>query len=216
MQGIIHAIARLISAGGDIAQKKWVFFGVFCVVFVGSVSLLAYAGLLPEAREKALAETPKPKQDTETLVRELPLRLEIPALDRAVTIANPVSTTIADLDEALLTGAVRYPTSAKLGDEGNVVLFGHSSYLPVVGNEAYKTFNGIQKLVAGDEIRVVSATSIYLYRVRGVEKKNAEDDGIALAVAGKVLTLSTCNSFGKKSDRFVVTADFVESHPASL
>jgi sortase (surface protein transpeptidase) len=27
-----------------------------------------------------------------------------------------------------------------------------------------------------------------------------------------VLTLVTCNSFGAKEDRFVVVADFVESH----
>ena len=40
----------------------------------------------------------------------------------------------------------------------------------------------------------------------------AADTGINLEVTGRVLTLVTCNSFAAKTDRFVVTADFVESH----
>jgi sortase (surface protein transpeptidase) len=31
-----------------------------------------------------------------------------------------------------------------------------------------------------------------------------------------VLTLATCDSFGTKSDRFIATADFVESHSIPL
>ena len=96
------------------------------------------------------------------------------------------------------------------------MIFGHSSYLPIVNNKAYKTFDGIQKLSAGDRITVYSSGAAYTYAVRTVEKKSAAaDDGIPLTVAGKVLTLATCDSFGEKSDRFVVTADFVESHAIS-
>ena len=111
---------------------------------------------------------------------------------------------------------MRYPTSARLGETGNVVIFGHSSYLPVVGNQAYKAFNGIQKLVAGDTITVYSSGTAYTYQVRDVAKESAASDaGIDLAVTGRVLTLATCDSFGAKSDRFIVTADFVESHSVS-
>ena len=96
---------------------------------------------------------------------------------------------------------------------GNVVLFGHSSYLPVVGNQAYKTFNGIQKLVAGDMITVYSSGTTYTYRVRAPPKrKQTILPAIPLSIAGKVLTLVTCNPLRRKEDRFVVTADFVESH----
>ncbi|OYV27545.1 MAG: hypothetical protein B7W98_01560, partial [Parcubacteria group bacterium 20-58-5] len=133
------------------------------------------------------------------------------------TIANPTTTDANVLDEYLLKGAVRYPTSARLGETGNVVLFGHSSYLPVVGNQAYKTFDGIQKLVAGDVVTVSSAGTAYMYRVRSMEKESAASNaGIALDVTGRVLTLVTCNSFATKSDRFIVTADFVESHSISI
>ncbi len=215
MQGILYTLAHLIRVGQNIAQHKWVFSGVFCIVFIVSVGILARLELLPEAPSPLIVEASEKKEEIPVAVSEVPLLVEIPAIGRTARIANPSSILIADLDSELLKGAVRYPTSAKLGENGNVVLFGHSSYLPVVGNEAYKTFNGIQKLSVGDEVRVSSGSRVYVYRVRSVEEKSAEDDGILLAVSGKVLTLATCDSFGEKSDRFVVTADFVESHPLS-
>ena len=110
---------------------------------------------------------------------------------------------------------MRYPTSAKLGENGNVVLFGHSSYLPIVGNQAYKTFNGIQKLKAGDVITVSSSDEVYTYQVESMTKESANNAIIPLTVTGKELTLSTCDSFTTKTDRFVVVANFVESHSAS-
>jgi LPXTG-site transpeptidase (sortase) family protein len=212
MQRIIDAIVRVLQIGKDISQKKWVFSGVFGMVFALSVAVLAHYDLLPEAPAPVVATVPEPVKE---VAQELPISMEIPAINRTVSIANPTSTIITELDKELLHGAVRYPTSAKLGEDGNMVLFGHSSYLPIVGNPAYKTFNGIQKLTGGDTITVSSGGRVYVYRVRTVEKKDAKDDGIPLAVVGRVLTLSTCDSFGEKSERFVVTADFVESHAIS-
>ena len=144
---------------------------------------------------------------------ELPVKITIPKIGLSATVVNPESTSIAVLDSWLLKGAVRYPTSSKLGETGNVVLFGHSSYLPVVGNSAYKAFNDIQKLKPGDTVEVQGEEEVYVYAVRSVSKESADKNTpIPLMASGKELTLVTCNSFGKKSDRFVVVADFVESH----
>ena len=179
--------------------------------------MLAIFNLLPSVRTVptvVLVASPVVATSAVSAVSaEEPVRIEIAKIGLATTIANPTTTNIETLDTYLLKGAVRYPTSAKLGEKGNVVLFGHSSYLPIVGNQAYKTFNGIQKLVAGDTITVASDTTVYTYRVRTMEKESAASDaGISLITEGRVLTLATCNSFGAKSDRFIVTADFVESH----
>ncbi len=144
---------------------------------------------------------------------ELPISMTIPAIHLTATIANPEATNVGILDGALLHGAVRYPTSAPLGEDGNVILFGHSSYLPIVHNQAYKTFDGIQNLKVGDTVTVYSADTSYVYAVREVSKESANDGAIPLSVAGRELTLATCDSFGAKSDRFVVVADFVGSHP---
>jgi LPXTG-site transpeptidase (sortase) family protein len=214
---------RLIRAGGRIYERKWSFLALFSFVFLVCVFMLGKLDLLPEdtvtpvppivalsASAKIAVDLP-PAESVET-----PVKIEIPKINLAATIDNPTTTTIETLDQSLLKGAVRYPTSAKLGEIGNVVLFGHSSYLPVVGNQAYKTFNGIQKLVVGDVVTVYSSGTAYIYRVKGVMKESAASDaGIALNVTSRLLTLATCDSFGAKTDRFIVTADFVESHPLS-
>jgi len=219
MQGSIDTVVWLIRAGGQAYAMKWSFLGVFVLTFFASVAVLGALDLLPQAHPAAGATATQSVVVTasaSTAAVELPTRIEIPALGLVASIANPTTTDVEVLDAGLLKGSVRYPTSAKLGEAGNVVLFGHSSYLPVVGNQAYKTFNGIQKLVAGDVITVYSTERAYTYQVRSVEKESATSDaGISLDVSGRVLTLATCDSFGKKSDRFVVTADFVESHPVS-
>lgn len=143
---------------------------------------------------------------------ELPIKVVAPSIGLSATVANPATTNIDTLDHYLLSGAVRYPTSATLGQNGNVVLFGHSSYLPVVFNHAYKTFDGIQKLKAGDPVTVYSGTNAYTYAVTSVEMENVGSSaGIPLATNGPTLTLATCDSFGKKTDRFVVTATLVGS-----
>ena len=61
------------------------------------------------------------------------------------------------LDDALTQGAVHYPTSAPLGIDGTVLLFGHSSYLPVIIHQYYKTFDGIQDLKDGETVSVYSS-----------------------------------------------------------
>ncbi len=223
MSQIIDMTARLVLAGMRAYARKWSFLGVFALVFLGSVAVLGKLDLLPEAapvKADAVAlvssVTVAGTSTPAVTAPELPTKIDIPAINLTATIANPTTTAVEVLDRDLLMGAVRYPTSAKLGETGNVVLFGHSSYLPIVGNQAYKTFDGIQKLAAGDTVIVYAADTAYTYRVRGVAKESAASDaGIDLAVAGRVLTLATCNSFGAKTDRFVVTADFVESHAIS-
>jgi LPXTG-site transpeptidase (sortase) family protein len=142
---------------------------------------------------------------------ELPTKIEIPAIDMVQSVANPNTTDVELLDNALLKGPVRYPSSSKLGEAGTVIIFGHSSYLPIVNNKAFKAFDGIQDLHKGDLIKVTGESHIYVYAVQTVEKKDAVTDAIPLYSDGQTLTLATCDSFGEKTDRFVVTATLVET-----
>ncbi|MBI2410090.1 sortase [Candidatus Kaiserbacteria bacterium] len=216
MKTLVRVAVRLIRAGQKVWARKWPFLGLFLLVFFTTGVILGSLGLLPEAPAAArdTADTARVTADVPASP-ELPVRIAIPALGMSAQVVNPASTEIEVLDKALLSGAVRYPTSAKLGETGNVVLFGHSSYLPVVWNQAYKTFNDIQKLAPGDTITVSSSRVAYVYKVRSVTKQSANDGVIPLSVTGQVLTLSTCDSFAKKTDRFVVVADFVERHALS-
>jgi LPXTG-site transpeptidase (sortase) family protein len=223
MKELVRLTARLIRAGERAYERKWQFLGFFAIAFLGSALLLGALGLLPDASgadsAAAVASAPvvTPAGTASAIASpELPTKIEIPAISLSATISNPITTDLTVLDEELLKGAVRYSTSAELNQNGNVVLFGHSSYLPIVGNQAYKTFNGIQKLKPGATITVYSSAQAYTYAVKSVTKESANDAVIPLSVSGRILTLSTCDSFTVKTDRFVVVADFVESHPLPL
>ncbi|MDB5195413.1 MAG: Peptidase sortase-like protein [Parcubacteria group bacterium] len=204
---------------GIIGPRKWIFLVLAFVVFGGTVMALSSFDLLPDsslsgATAPTLTESQKQAEVASTQV--LPEKIEIPKLKLVATVANPTTTNATILDKDLLYGAVRYPSSGTLGAAGqNVVLFGHSSYLPVVHNQAYKTFDGIQTLAHGDQILVTGAGKTYVYEVETVAQANTQNAGIPLTVDGNKLTLVTCDSFATKSDRYVVIAHLVESYPSA-
>ena len=206
--------AQVIRGISRISKHTVGYTALTVLVFAASVGALAALDLLPESKVTPTL-TASRVEETETVATapELPVRIEIPSIKLAVKIANPESTKVEVLDAALHDGVVRYPTSAELGTEGNVIVFGHSSYLPVVNNKAYKAFNEIQNLKVGDEIMIVGETRTYVYTVEGVRSADAGKDGIPLTVTGSKLTLATCDSFGTPSDRFIVSAGLVESYP---
>lgn len=138
------------------------------------------------------------------------IRVSIPNAGVDSSISNPLSRNIVVLDEELKSGAVRYPGSGTPGD-GNMFLFGHSTSFSRVINQAYKTFNNIQNLKAGDEIYVYSEDKKYLYKVRNIDLVSAEEALVSFDTNETMLTISTCNTFGQKQERYVVEADYVGS-----
>ena len=206
------------------------FIFVFFLVFTMSYLFLYSFGAVPKApvtpvtvattaADEAVAATSTTATTSEVAnvtnntAPELPISITIDALDRTVTVDNPTSRTIADLDAALLKGVVRHPDSAKLGEDGTILILGHSSYLPTVHNQNFKAFNGIQKLVWGDTIRVRSEEREYVYQVEKVYQAKASDVAVPIANTGARLTLATCDSFGSKDDRFIVEARLLYSDP---
>ena len=122
---------------------------------------------------------------------------------------NPEWNDIETLTEALKNGAVRYPQSGLLGESGNILLFGHSTHLKIVHNKAYKAFNDLENLVAGDEIKIYSGESVYTYKVETVQLVKNEEAQVDFFSTTPKLTLVTCNNFGAKEDRFIVVAELV-------
>lgn len=207
-------LKHVIKAVKRCYKRKWSFAAVFSLSLFLMLFMLQELGVAPY--QLAEAQTPQ------RIVRQaqgvsvpaaavglLPTKVEIPALGKTVTVNNPESTDLDVLDNALLSGAVRYPTSAKLGTQGNVLIFGHSSRLPVVHNQAFRAFNGIETLEAGDAIVVSSKGYRFIYAVETVEEVKAESAEIEIDISGAKLTLATCDTFKTKSDRFVVTAGLV-------
>lgn len=203
----------------NIEVNRLRFAAAFFAIFALCYTFLFSVGATPDATnttgsDTAMASTTSVPASTASAPAqgELPTRITIPAANLDVTVSDPESTDTDVLDNALLKGAVRYPTSALLGEQGTMLLFGHSSYLPIVHNQAYKTFDGIQNLKPGDLISVYSPAREYRFSVTGVKTANANQDSVELANDGQHLTLVTCDSFATKSDRFIVTADLVGTY----
>lgn len=136
-----------------------------------------------------------------------PVRIIIPGTSVNILVQNPVTKDPVLLDEYLKKGVVRYPGSGHLG-QGNMLLFGHSSNWDVVKNKAYKSLNGIEKLNQGDLVYIDSENFRYVYKVTTVKLAKAEDVLVDFSRKENMVTLSTCNTFGAKQDRYVAEALF--------
>lgn len=149
--------------------------------------------------------------DTDSLaIPAEPVRIVIPSIGIDLPVSNPTSANNAVLDKALTSSVVRYPGSAMLGQKGNVLIFGHSSHLPVIHNHFYKAFNDLPELTVGDIISLESESQSYQYQVTSVRHTDATEENIDLSTTGGArLTLSTCDTFGKKTARWVVEAEFI-------
>jgi LPXTG-site transpeptidase (sortase) family protein len=88
-------------------------------------------------------------------------------------------------------------------------LFGHSTGFSVVQNKAFKVFNNLQNLKSGDTIIVHGNEGVYTYTVKTVKKVDKENALVKFDTQNNMITLSTCDSFGKASDRYVVEGDLV-------
>lgn len=218
-------------------RNKFTFLLVYFIVFIFSYLLLVAVDFVPEpVSETEQEDTPVTEEQiiatevdeqllpTAEIVEEkdvpqiippvLPTTLYIERLDKTITVLNPSSRTIADLDEALLSGVVRHPDSAHLMQNGNVFILGHSSYLPNIFNQNFQAFNGIQNLEWGDTIEVSSGDQTFVYRVEKVFQAQAQELIVPIAGDQRLLTLATCNSFGSIDDRYIVEARQVEVRDA--
>jgi LPXTG-site transpeptidase (sortase) family protein len=143
-----------------------------------------------------------------TVKAEAPITLEIPGYNVVANIESPRSVQVEVLDAALGRGAVYYPGSGYPGSN-NTLVFGHSTSFKVVRNKAYQIFNNIKNVPPGTLIYVKTQSAIHIYKTRKVERVSKYTAWIEFKSESPILTLATCDSFGKASDRWVLVADYV-------
>lgn len=215
---------------GFLADSRVKFILWFSGIFLVTFTLLFMLGLIPdeltsEAGDSAIDSlrlrtiemaggsdniSPVENPTSTTINKEVgeePVHLTIPNTDINIIVQNPKSKDNIILDEYLTKGTARYPDSALLG-AGNVLIFGHSSNWAVVQNKAYKALNGIETLKRGDPIYVDSSSHRFVYTVEKVSLVDASKEYVDFSNNKNMLTLSTCNTFGKKEQRYVVEAIF--------
>lgn len=201
-----------------------VFLAATVVIFVMTLSAADSVGFVPyyidgsEPQKVAIADLPELGEEITQIAEDEPAesseaiapdRIRIPAIDLDLPVSNPSTRDIEELDAVLKNGPARYVDSALLGEKGNVLIFGHSSHLPVVHNQMYKAFNKIPDLKAGDSISVEGNGTVFEYRVTSVTKVDADEGIIDLAKEGNRLTIVTCDTLTGKSARFVLEAELV-------
>ncbi|HEY4517099.1 MAG TPA: sortase [Candidatus Paceibacterota bacterium] len=163
---------------------------------------------LPQLGE---ADTAPVNAPARVALTALPVRINISSVGIDLPVQNPKTTEVGALDALLKKGPARYADSARLGENGNVVLFAHSSHLPIVRNKMYQAFNNIPDAQAGDIVILTGSDGReYIYSVDSVVKASTNDGTtIPLTAAGAKLTLVTCDTLTGKSARYILTASFV-------
>lgn len=105
-------------------------------------------------------------------------------------------------------GIVRYPGTARPGENGNAFIFGHSSNYPWMKGEYNSVFALLDELTFGDEIIVYYNQKKYTYVIK--EKKVIKPGNVKVLDRDpdkKELSLMTCWPIGTTINRLIVFAE---------
>ena len=117
----------------------------------------------------------------------------------------------SDIQQALRYGVVHYPGTAEPGENGNVVITGHSSYFSWDPGRFKDVFALLHDVVIGDKIVVYHNQKKYFYQV--YDKFIVTPDQINLLTQNgeNRLTLITCTPVGTNLKRLIVLAHPIQT-----
>lgn len=124
-------------------------------------------------------------------------------------LVSAAGTSQKQLNDALNQGVIFYPGSALPGQNGEVVLSGHSSIFPWVKTQYGQVFTLLDKLVPGDIVSMVYDHQQYDYQVTGQEVLNPNQVRIS-DTNRPVLKLTTCWPIGTSAKRLVVYGELIQ------
>lgn len=115
--------------------------------------------------------------------------------------------------ESLRNGVVHYPFTAKPGETGNSVIFGHSSgQVWAPGNYKF-IFSKLEHLEPGNKIFVDYMGVRYEYEINGKKVVPPTDVSVLRPTSDNILTLITCYPVGSNAKRLIVTAKQINPIP---
>lgn len=131
-----------------------------------------------------------------------------------IGLQTPVNFSEKTVDKTVLLddmrdGTVRYPQTALPGQEGNVVIFGHSSS-PWWSPGRYKfVFSVLDKMNNGDFILLDYHNARYIYKVYNVKIVDSDNYAVLNQGSSHILSLITSSPAGSDYKRLVVSASQV-------
>lgn len=141
--------------------------------------------------------------------------ITIPKINVTAPIVFPASTANApNYDPELENGVVHFPNTALPGQNGNTVLFGHSSndwWQP--GNYKF-IFVLLDKLTIGDTFSVNYNSHRYIYEVTNSKIVEATDVSVLNPTAEPTITLITCWPAGTSLKREIIQAKQISPAPS--
>ena len=146
-------------------------------------------------------------------------RLIVPSLGLDVPIVitenkDAKDFTKADFNEELDQWIVKYPTTPAPGEEGNTLLFGHTSYVVRKDNPYGTIFKDLPKLKDSTLIQVLWKWHLYEYKVIDlfiVTPKQVNAQYMTYQNAGgSYITLMGCYPLGTDNKRIMVVAKLID------
>ena len=113
-----------------------------------------------------------------------------------------------EYNKSLENGVAHMQGTAKPGEDGNIVIFGHSSQSPKYLGSYGEIFAGLDNLENGDEIKIVDNNEKeIIYKVSAKDIVLPSDISVLDQNNKNRLTLLTCWPVGSNEKRLVVTAN---------
>ncbi len=151
--------------------------------------------------------------DTKSPHPELGPQLTIPAINVQAPVKMDQGSAEWQIQIALRSGVVNYDNSAKPGQTGNVVIFGHSSGQLWAPGEYKFIFTLLNKVAANDAVYVDYNGTRYTYKVTSTEVVAPTDVKVLDQNSGHNLTLITCTPVGTSKNRLIVHAEQISPAP---
>lgn len=188
-------------------------------IFIGTgILLLVFVGyemfgtrIVTQANQRALSsnfaqalKAPKPTENLQPAKPDLGdgvARLQIPKIGVDWVVVEGVG------PEALKKGPGHYPGTPFPGEPGNVVISGHRN---IYGSP----FWSLDEIQSGDEIKLVTLTGTYVYRVASTKIVAPTEIGVIADTPGEYrLTLTTCHPKMGAKKRLIVVAQQISPEP---
>jgi LPXTG-site transpeptidase (sortase) family protein len=138
--------------------------------------------------------------------------LDIPAISISTAVVFPQTTDVNILKKYLDDGVIYHPTSVKPGQDGQIIILGHSAPdgWPHIKHDW--VFSDLNDLKAGDKIMLTVDHKQYTYSVtqKAIIDRGAEIEFDTLTNSNKTLVLVSCWPPGKDYKRIAVQASLAE------
>lgn len=148
--------------------------------------------------------------DTRIIIPRINQNVPVVGVKNENLIARKWDELEADIQKALRNGVIHYPGTALPGDNGNVVITGHSSYYAWDAGRFKDVFALLHDVKIGDRVVVYFNQKKFVYEVNKIKVVAPKDVDILGPTSSEQLTLITCTPIGTNLKRLIVIAKLIE------